>query len=287
MAATLLDGRSVARQIRERLKEEVAEFVQSYGVQPKLVTVLVGDDPASAVYVGMKQRAAQEIGMATDGFHLPADTTEAEVIALLERLNADPTVHGILVQHPLPHHLDEQRIMATIHPDKDVDGLTPYSLGCLAARHPTFIPCTPLGALRLLQHYGIGVEGKEVVVLGRSRINGMPAALLFCHHNATVTICHTRTQNLSQHTRRADILYVSVGKAEFVTAEMVKPSAVVIDTGYNRLPNRKGDVGDVHFESVKEVASFITPVPGGIGPMTVTMLMLNTLEAAKRQVGRS
>ncbi len=286
MAATLLDGRSVARQIRERLKEEVAEFVQSYGVQPKLVTVLVGDDPASAVYVGMKQRAAQEIGMATDGFHLPADTTEAEVIALLERLNADPTVHGILVQHPLPHHLDEQRIMATIHPDKDVDGLTPYSLGCLAARHPTFIPCTPLGALRLLQHYGIGVEGKEVVVLGRSRINGMPAALLFCHHNATVTICHTRTQNLSQHTRRADILYVSVGKAEFVTAEMVKPSAVVIDTGYNRLPNRKGDVGDVHFESVKEVASFLTPVPGGVGPMTVTMLLANTLLAAQRLVRR-
>jgi len=286
MAAILLDGRSVARQIRERLKEEVAEFVQSYGVQPKLVTVLVGDDPASAVYVGMKQRAAQEIGMATDGFHLPAETTEAEVIALIERLNADPTVHGILVQHPLPRHLDEQRIMATIHPDKDVDGLTPHSLGSLAARHPTFIPCTPLGALRLLQHYGIGVEGKEVVVLGRSRINGMPAALLFCHHNATVTICHTRTQNLSQHTRRADILYVSVGKAEFVTAEMVKRGAVVIDTGYNRLPDRKGDVGDVHFESVKEVASFLTPVPGGVGPMTVTMLLANTLEAARRKVAR-
>jgi methylenetetrahydrofolate dehydrogenase (NADP+)/methenyltetrahydrofolate cyclohydrolase len=286
MAATLLDGRSVARQIRERLKEEVAEFVQSYGVQPKLVTVLVGDDPASAVYVGMKQRAAQEIGMATDGFHLPAETTEAEVITLIERLNADPTVHGILVQHPLPRHLDEQRIMATIHPDKDVDGLTPHSLGSLAARHPTFIPCTPLGALRLLQHYGIGVEGKEVVVLGRSRINGMPAALLFCHHNATVTICHTRTQNLSQHTRRADILYVSVGKAEFVTAEMVKPGAVVIDTGYNRLPDRKGDVGDVHFESVKEVASFLTPVPGGVGLMTVTMLLANTLEAARRKVAR-
>jgi methylenetetrahydrofolate dehydrogenase (NADP+)/methenyltetrahydrofolate cyclohydrolase len=286
MAAILLDGRSVARQIRERLKEEVAEFVQSYGVQPKLVTVLVGDDPASAVYVGMKQRAAQEIGMATDGFHLPAETTEAEVIALIERLNADPTVHGILVQHPLPRHLDEQRIMATIHPDKDVDGLTPHSLGSLAARHPTFIPCTPLGALRLLQHYGIGVEGKEVVVLGRSRINGMPAALLFCHHNATVTICHTRTQNLSQHTRRADILYVSVGKAEFVTAEMVKPGAVVIDTGYNRLPDRKGDVGDVHFESVKEVASFLTPVPGGVGPMTVTMLLANTVEAARRKVAR-
>jgi methylenetetrahydrofolate dehydrogenase (NADP+)/methenyltetrahydrofolate cyclohydrolase len=286
MAAILLDGRSVARQIRERLKEEVAEFVQSYGVQPKLVTVLVGDDPASAVYVGMKQRAAQEIGMATDGFHLPAETTEAEVIALIERLNADPTVHGILVQHPLPRHLDEQRIMATIHPDKDVDGLTPHSLGSLAARHPTFIPCTPLGALRLLQHYGIGVEGKEVVVLGRSRINGMPAALLFCHHNATVTICHTRTQNLSQHTRRADILYVSVGKAEFVTAEMVKPGAVVIDTGYNRLSDRKGDVGDVHFESVKEVASFLTPVPGGVGPMTVTMLLANTLEAARRKVAR-
>jgi len=234
----------------------------------------------------MKQRAAQEIGMATDGFHLPAETTEAEVIALIERLNADPTVHGILVQHPLPRHLDEQRIMATIHPDKDVDGLTPHSLGSLAARHPTFIPCTPLGALRLLQHYGIGVEGKEVVVLGRSRINGMPAALLFCHHNATVTICHTRTQNLSQHTRRADILYVSVGKAEFVTAEMVKPGAVVIDTGYNRLPDRKGDVGDVHFESVKEVASFLTPVPGGVGPMTVTMLLANTLEAARRKVAR-
>lgn len=286
MSATLLDGRSVARHLREQLKEEVAKFRQRYGVQPKLATVLVGDDPSSLVYVSMKQRAAQEVGMATEGFHLPAQTTEADVIDLIERLNADPMVHGILVQHPLPRHLDEQRIMATIHPDKDVDGLTPHSLGSLAARRPTFVPCTPLGALRLLEHYGLCVEGKEIVVLGRSRINGMPAALLFSHHNGTVTICHTRTKNLLEHTRRADILYVSIGKAEFITAEMVKPGAIVIDTGYNRLPDRKGDVGDVHFESVKEVAGFLTPVPGGVGPMTVTMLLANTLEAARRQTAR-
>lgn len=286
MAATLLDGRSVARQLREQLKEQVATFVSETGVQPKLATVLVGDDPASAVYVGMKQKAAREVGMATDGFHLPADVGEAEVVALIERLNTDPTVHGILVQHPLPRHINEQRVMATIHPDKDVDGLTPHSLGSLAARHPTFVPCTPLGAWRLLEHYGIRVEGKEAVVLGRSRINGMPAALLFSHHNATVTICHTRTHNLAEHTRRADILYVSVGKAEFITADMVKPGAVVIDTGYNRLPDRKGDVGDVHFDSVKEVAGFITPVPGGVGPMTVTMLLANTLLAAQRLARR-
>ncbi len=284
MAATVMDGRGLALQLREQLKREVEEFVKQHGFRPKLATILVGNDPASVVYVGIKRKVAEELGFAAEVFHLPPDASESEVISLVERLNADPTVNGILVQHPTPPHINEDKVMATISPEKDVDGLTPFSLGGLAARSPNFIPCTPLGALKLLQHYGIALEGKEVVVVGCSRINGLPAALLFLQHNATVTICHIYTRDLAFHTRRADILYVAAGNAEFITADMVKPGAVVIDTGSNRVPGRKGDVGDVHFESVKEVASFITPVPGGIGPMTVTMLMFNTLEAARRQV---
>ncbi|MCS7185472.1 MAG: bifunctional 5,10-methylenetetrahydrofolate dehydrogenase/5,10-methenyltetrahydrofolate cyclohydrolase [Armatimonadota bacterium] len=284
MAATILDGRSLALQLRERLKQEIADFVNRHGFRPKLVTVLVGDDPASIVYVNIKRKVAEELGFAAEVHHLPANSPEGEVVALIERLNLDPNVSGILVQHPTPPHINEDRVMATISPWKDVDGLTPFSLGALAARSPNFVPCTPLGALKLLQHYGISLEGKEAVVVGCSRINGLPAALLFLQHNATVTICHIYTRDLASHTRRADILYVAAGNPEFITADMVKPGVVVIDTGSNRVPNRKGDVGDVHFESVKEVASYITPVPGGIGPMTVTMLMFNTLEAARRQV---
>jgi methylenetetrahydrofolate dehydrogenase (NADP+)/methenyltetrahydrofolate cyclohydrolase len=286
MAATVMDGRGLALKLREQLKREVEEFVKRHGFQPKLATVLVGNDPASVVYVGIKCKVAEELGFAAEVFHLPPDASESGIISLVERLNADPTVNGILVQHPMPPHINEDKVMATISPEKDVDGLTPFSLGGLAARSPNFIPCTPLGALKLLQHYSITLEGKEVVVVGCSRINGLPAALLFLQHNATVTICHIYTRDLAFHTRRADILYVAAGNAEFITADMVKPGAVVIDTGSNRVLGRKGDVGDVHFESVKEVASFITPVPGGVGPMTVTMLMFNTLEAAKRQVGQ-
>ncbi len=286
MASTVMDGRGLALKLREQLKQEVEEFIKQHGFRPKLVTILVGNDPASVVYVDIKRKVAEELGFAAEVFHLPPDISEGEVISLVERLNADPAVNGILVQHPMPSHINEDKVMATISPEKDVDGLTPFSLGGLAARSPNFIPCTPLGALKLLQHYGITLEGKEVVVVGCSRINGLPAALLFLQHNATVTVCHIYTRDLAFHTRRADILYVAAGNAEFITADMVKPGAVVIDTGSNRVPGRKGDVGDVHFESVKEVASFITPVPGGIGPMTVTMLMFNTLEAAKRQVGR-
>lgn len=285
MGAPLLDGRSLAQQLRAQLKEEVAAFVKQYGVRPKLATILVGDDPASIVYVGIKRKVAEELGFEAEVYHLAPDTAESWVIGLVERLNQDERVNGILVQHPMPAHINEERVMAAIDPDKDVDGLTPLSLGALAAGTPNFIPCTPLGALRLLQHYGISLEGKEVVVVGCSRINGLPAALLFLHHGATVTICHIYTRDLTSHTRRADILYSAAGNPEFITADMVKPGAVVIDTGSNRVPGRKGDVGDVHFESVKEVASYITPVPGGVGPMTVTMLMFNTLEAAKRQVG--
>lgn len=285
MGAPLLDGRSLAQQLRAQLKEEVAAFVKQYGVRPKLATILVGDDPASIVYVGIKRKVAEELGFEAEVYHLAPDTAESWVIGLVERLNQDERVNGILVQHPMPAHINEERVMAAIDPEKDVDGLTPLSLGALAARTPNFIPCTPLGALRLLQHYGISLEGKEVVVVGCSRINGLPAALLFLHHGATVTICHIYTRDLTSHTRRADILYSAAGNPEFITADMVKPGAVVIDTGSNRVPGRKGDVGDVHFESVKEVASYITPVPGGVGPMTVTMLMFNTLEAAKRQVG--
>ncbi len=284
MAAILLDGRKLSAQLREQIKTEVIAFVQRYGVRPKLVTLLVGDDPSSIVYVGIKRKVAEEVGFAAEVYHLPADTSEAQVIDLIKRLNDDPSVHGILVQHPMPPTINEDRVMATIAPEKDVDGLTPYSLGALAAQSPNFIPCTPLGALRLLEHYGIPLQGKEVVVVGCSRINGLPAALLFLNHQATVTICHIYTRDLAAHTRKADILYAAAGNPEFITADMVKPGVVVLDTGFNRVPHRKGDVGDVHFESVKEIASYITPVPGGIGPMTVTMLMENTLKAAQRQV---
>ncbi len=284
MAATILDGRSLALQLREKLKREIADFVNQHCFRPKLATVLVGDDPASIVYVNIKRKVAEELGFVAEVHHLPANLSEGEVIALIERLNSDPNVNGILVQHPMPPHINEDRVMATIAPEKDVDGLTPFSLGALAARTPNFVPCTPLGALKLLQHYNIELQGKGVVVVGCSRINGLPAALLFLQHNATVSICHIYTQDLTSHTRRADILYVAAGNPEFITADMVKKGVIVIDTGSNRVPNRKGDVGDVHFESVKEVASYITPVPGGIGPMTVTMLMFNTLKAARRQV---
>ncbi len=285
MGATLLDGKTLAFQIRQQIKGEVKEFVQRHGFKPKLATVLVGEDLPSIVYVDLKMKAAREVGFETQVHKLPTDTQEPEVLALMERLNSDPSVHGILVQHPLPKPINEDRVMASIQSDKDVDGLTPYSLGCLASGHFNFIPCTPLGVLRLLQHYAISLEGKEVTVIGCSRINGMPAALLFLQQGATVTVCHIQTRDLTRHTRHADILYAAAGCPQFITSDMVKKGAVVIDTGYNRLPDRKGDVGDVHFESVKEIASFITPVPGGVGPMTVTMLLVNTLEAAKRSVG--
>lgn len=284
MAATILDGRYLARQIREELREKVTAFMRRNGIRPRLATVLVGDDPPSVIYVGLKMKAAQQVGIEPELHHLSPETSEEEVISLIEGLNADERIHGILVQHPLPTHINEDRVMATICPDKDVDGLTPFSLGCLAVGRVNFIPCTPLGALRLLRHYDIPLKGREVVVVGCGRINGMPAALLFLCHGATVTVCHADTRDLPFHTRHADILYVSAGYPELIRGEMVKPGAVVIDTGYNRLPDRQGDVGDVHFESVQEVASFITPVPGGVGPMTVTMLLANTLEAARRQV---
>lgn len=286
MAAKILDGRSLAMKLREELKDQIGEFIAQRGFKPKLATIIVGDETASIVYVNIKRKVAEELGFASEVHHLPATVSENEVIALVEQLNDDTTVNGILVQHPMPSHINEDKVMATIDPIKDVDGLTPFSLGCLAAGKPNFVPCTPLGALKLLQHYDIDLEGKEVVVVGCSRINGLPAAMLFLHHKATVTICHIYTRDLSYHTKKADILYVAAGNPEFIIADMVKPGVVVIDTGSNRIPNRKGDVGDVHFESVKEVASYITPVPGGIGPMTVTMLMLNTFEAAKRQVAR-
>lgn len=284
MNATILDGRSLAMKLREELKEQIKEFVALNGFKPKLATILVGDDPASIVYVAIKRKVAEELGFEAEVYHLPKDKSESEVIKIVERLNEDKAVSGILVQHPMPSHINEDKVMATIDPSKDVDGLTPFSLGCLATGTPNFIPCTPLGALKLLQHYGISLEGKEVVIVGCSRINGLPAALLFLQNRATVTICHIYTRDLAYHTRRADILYAAAGNAEFITADMLKPGVIVIDTGSNRVPNRKGDVGDVHFESVKEIASYITPVPGGIGPMTVTMLMFNTFEAAKRQV---
>ncbi|MCS7224732.1 MAG: bifunctional 5,10-methylenetetrahydrofolate dehydrogenase/5,10-methenyltetrahydrofolate cyclohydrolase [Armatimonadetes bacterium] len=285
MSATLLDGKAVAKKLRQRLKEEIFQFSKNMGFQPKLATILVGNDPSSVVYVTLKEKTAVEVGLLVDAYRLPETASQSQVKDLVQSLNKDPFVHGILVQHPLPNGLDEDEIMQTIDPDKDVDGLTPYSLGCLAVRRINFVPCTPLGALYLLKHYEIPIEGRRAVIVGPGRINGMPAALLFLMNYATVAICHERTPDLKEFTRQADILYVSVGHPELITADMVKPGAVVLDTGYNRVPGRKGDVGDVQFETVKEVAGYITPVPGGIGPMTVTMLLVNTLRAAQRKVG--
>jgi len=250
---------------------------------PHLAAVLIGDDPASAIYVGMKGRACRRVGMRSSVHRLPATTTQAEAEGLIAHLNADPQVNGILVQHPVPRGLDEQAILDRVSPEKDVDGLSTTSLGRLVAGLPAFRPCTPLGIMELLDHYDTPLSGREAVVVGRSNILGKPMALLLLERHATVTICHSRTSDLASVTRRADVLVVAVGRPELVTGDMVKPGAVVVDAGYNKVPGRTGDIGDVEFSSASVVASHITPVPGGVGPMTIAVLLRNTLTAAEAQ----
>ncbi|VWX33159.1 methylenetetrahydrofolate dehydrogenase; methenyltetrahydrofolate cyclohydrolase [Exiguobacterium oxidotolerans] len=276
--AVVIDGKEIAKSYRLKLKEEVARLKEQR-IQPKLTVVLIGEDPASQSYVRGKEKAAQEIGMESDLIRLPAETSESELLQLIERLNADASVHGILVQLPLPEQIDESKVIFAISPDKDVDGFHPVSVGKMMIGEPTFLPCTPNGILHLVKEMNVPIQGSHVVVVGRSQIVGKPVGMLFLNESATVSYCHSKTANLSEMTRQADILIVAVGVPKLITADMVKPDAVVIDVGVNRVDGKL--VGDVEFDSVKEVASMITPVPGGVGPMTITMLLHNTIEAAR------
>lgn len=276
--AVVIDGKQVAQSYRLKLKEEVARLKEER-IQPKLTVILIGEDPASQSYVRGKEKAAQEIGMDSDLIRLPEETNESELLHLIERLNADASVHGILVQLPLPKHIDESKVIFAIAPEKDVDGFHPVSVGKMMIGEPTFLPCTPNGILHLVKEMNVPIAGRHVVVVGRSQIVGKPVGMLFLNESATVTYCHSKTADLGAMTRQADILIVAVGVPKLITADMVKPEAVVIDVGVNRVDGKL--VGDVEFEAVKEVASMITPVPGGVGPMTITMLLHNTIEAAK------
>lgn len=284
MAARLIDGKAIAKEIRQELAQEVARL-RSEGLNPGLTVVLVGDDPASQSYVRGKEKAAQEIGFNSQVIRLPAETSREELLELVHKLNADPAVHGILVQLPLPRPEDEEAVLLAIDPAKDVDGFHPMNVGKLHTGQPTLVPCTPQGVMVMLERMGVSLKGKHAVVVGRSNIVGKPLSMLLLAQHATVTICHSRTADLGAITRQADVLLAAVGRAGLVTADMVKPGAVVIDVGVNRTADGKL-VGDVAFGPVSEVASAITPVPGGVGPMTIAMLMANTVEAAKRQAGR-
>ncbi|MBQ9132425.1 MAG: bifunctional methylenetetrahydrofolate dehydrogenase/methenyltetrahydrofolate cyclohydrolase FolD [Clostridia bacterium] len=280
--AIRLDGKAISAQIRGEIKTEAQAFVAQYGYAPGLAVVIVGEDPASQVYVRNKGKACEEVGFYSEIHALPATTTQEELNSLVDRLNGDARIHGILVQLPLPRHLDENEVLLRIDPQKDVDAFHPYNVGKIMIGDYDFLPCTPAGVMAILERSGIDPAGKQCVVIGRSNIVGKPMAMLLLHANGTVTVCHSRTRDLAQITRQADILVVAIGRADFVGADMVKPGAVVIDVGMNR----RGDgklTGDVDFAAVEPVASAITPVPGGVGPMTITMLMKNTLTAAKRR----
>ncbi len=283
MAATIIDGKAVAARVRAGVAADVAVFTAEHGYPPGLATILVGDDPASAVYVGGKQRTSAELGMTAVSETLPATATSETVAAVIERLNGDPLVHGILLQLPLPAGLSETALTGLIDPAKDVDGLTPVSAGLLALGRPGLRPCTPSGVMELLASVGTDLEGAEAVVIGRSNLFGKPMAQLLLAAHATVTICHSRTADLARVSARADVLIAAVGRPRLVTREFVKLGAVVIDVGINRLES--GLVGDVDFDAVSQVASAITPVPGGVGPMTIAMLLRNTVEAARAQAG--
>lgn len=279
MTAKIIDGKAIAKEIRGDLAKQVAELTKE-GRQPGLAVVLVGDDPASAVYVRSKKRACEEVGINSLVHRLPEETTQEELLALIEELNQDPKIHGILVQLPLPDGLDEEIVINAISPKKDVDGFHPINVGNLHIGQEGFVPCTPAGVVELVKRTGVSIAGKNVVVLGRSNIVGKPVASLFLRENATVTICHSRTKDVAAECRRADILIAAVGRPKLVQQDWVKPGAVVVDVGINRVDGEI--VGDVDFEQVKKVAEAITPVPGGVGPMTIAMLLKATVEAASR-----
>ncbi|RMG38374.1 MAG: bifunctional methylenetetrahydrofolate dehydrogenase/methenyltetrahydrofolate cyclohydrolase FolD [Planctomycetota bacterium] len=288
MPAQIIDGKRIAQQCRQRIAERVARWTAETSVRPHLAAVLVGDDPASAVYVRNKRRACEQVGIRSSLHSLDAATTTERLLELIDRLNADADVHGILVQLPLPSQIDTQRVLDAVHPLKDVDAFHPENVGLLAQGRPRYLPCTPHGILQLLRHCELPTAGRHAVILGRSDIVGKPAALLLLQKgefgDATVTVCHSRTRDVATITRQADLLIAAIGRPRFVTVEMVRPGAVVIDVGINRVDGQL--VGDVDFEAVREVASAITPVPGGVGPMTVTMLLHNTLQAAQTLAGQ-
>lgn len=281
--AMRIDGKAVSAKVKEEVTAEV-EVLKKQGVCPGLAVVIVGDDPASRIYVNNKKKACQATGIYSEEYALPATTTQEELLALVETLNEKKDIHGILVQSPLPKGLDEGAVVEAIDPKKDVDAFHAYNVGKIMIGDYHFLPCTPAGIMELLKAYQIEVEGKRCVVIGRSNIVGKPMSMLLLHQNGTVTVCHSRTKNLPEVTGQADILVSAVGKAHFVTADMVKPGAVVIDVGMNRDENNKL-CGDVDFDAVEPVASYITPVPGGVGPMTIAMLLKNTVTAAKLQNG--
>ena len=284
MSARAIDGKAIAQGFRQEFAVRVARLVAE-GTTPGLAVVIVGDDPASKVYVRNKALACEAIGMHSEVHALPATTTQRELLAFLGRLNADPAIHGILVQLPLPKGLDARAVIEAIAPEKDVDGFHYRNVGALVVGEGGFYPCTPWGVMKMLEHEGVAVEGAHAVVVGRSTIVGKPMALLLLNAGATVTICHSKTRDLAAMTRQADILVAAVGRARMITAGMVKPGAVVIDVGINRLPDGKL-AGDVDYEGAAQVASLITPVPGGVGPMTIAMLLGNTVKAAERAAGR-
>lgn len=281
MSAQILDGLGLARQIRTALQERTRALREA-GVSPRLEVIVATQDPASVAYVRMKRKWCELAGLESGAFEVGPDTTQAQLLDQIRRLNDDPRVHGVLIQHPLPKHLDEQEALLTLGAEKDVDGITPQSLGRLVADLPGFRCATPLGIMTLLDHYGVPLQGKRALVIGRSVILGKPMALMLLQKHATVTIAHSRTENLPDLCRQADVVVAAVGRAEMVRGDWIKPGAVVVDAGYNRVEGRDTDVGDVHFESASQVASWITPVPGGVGPMTVASLLANTVEAAER-----
>ena len=289
MTAKILDGAALAQELRAEFKLR-AEALAAQGARPGLAVILVGEDPASQVYVRNKVNACAQAGFHSEKIVLPADATAEALLAKIAALNADPAIHGILVQLPLPKHIDADAVLEAISPEKDVDGFHAENIGALTQGNPRFIPCTPHGVMKLLEKGEVSLQGKEAVIIGRSNIVGKPMALLLLAAGATVTICHSKTADLGFHTRRADILVAAIGKPRFVSGDMIKPGAVVIDVGINRVPEGQPDAGklcgDVDFASAKEVASAITPVPGGVGPMTIAMLLANTLLAAGRVAAR-
>lgn len=291
MSAKIIDGRSVAQRIQSEISDGARDFKAQAGIVPGLGVVLVGDDPASAMYVRMKRRACERAGLRSEARILPADSSQAEVESAVRDFNADPDIHGILVQLPLPDHIDEEAALYEISLPKDVDGIHPLNLGRLGmrGREPTFTPATPTGVMRLIEETGETIEGKRAVVIGRSNIVGLPVALMLANANATVTICHSRTRDLPGTVKGADIVVAAVGRAEYVKGDWLKAGAIVIDVGSNSLPDPDSEkgyryVGDVEFESARAVAGYITKVPGGVGPMTITMLLSNTLKAARRSL---
>jgi methylenetetrahydrofolate dehydrogenase (NADP+) / methenyltetrahydrofolate cyclohydrolase len=279
----LIDGKLVSESVRDEISQHVSKLATDSGVVPGLAAVLVGENPASEIYVRNKRKACEKVGIYSEEYKLAAKTTERELLNLIERLNNDTKIHGILVQLPLPDHINDSTILRAVSPLKDVDGFHPYNVGLLVEGNPRFVSCTPNGIIKMLDYYNIDIQGKQAVIVGRSNIVGKPVSMLLLHRHATVTICHSRTKTLEDVTKRADILVAAIGRANFITADMVKKGAVVVDVGINRREDGKL-TGDVDFDAVKEKASYITPVPGGVGPMTIAMLLYNTYISAKNTI---